>query len=73
MSQWLLGYSGSPLIEVDVHGGVVVDGHGGEGDIGVGETDEHAEVAHDLVLGERLVCAGDLGFGHVPAAAIVAD
>ena len=62
-----------PLVEVDVHGRVVVDGHGLEGDVGVGQADVDAQLAHDLVGGEGLVRGRDLGLGHVPGAAVVAD
>ena len=46
---------GEALVEVDVHGGVVVDGHGLEGDVGVRQADVDAHLAHDLLVGEGAV------------------
>ncbi len=62
------------LVEVDVHADVaVVDGHGLQGDVGMGEADVDAKTPHDLVRREGLVGGGDLGLSGVPAAAVVAD
>ena len=37
------------------------------------ETDVDPDPAHDLLLGEGFVGAGDLGLGSVPTSAVVAD
>ena len=62
-----------PFVEVNVHAVVVVDGHCVQGDVGVGQADVDAKVAHDLLVGESLVGGRDLGLPDVPGSSIVTD
>lgn len=63
----------SPLIEVNIHGGVVVDGHGFQGHIDVSQSNVDAHFAHEFLIGKGAVGTGHFGLCNVPRASIIAN